>query len=636
MAFAYLTNTPIDKAKADYLKAISDAGFAAPAEAVKTAESCGRVTAEAVYAKICAPHYHACAMDGIALRASLTFGAGETTPVKLGKNGFVEVDTGDPLPEGCDAVVMIEDVVKNGDGTVSLYAAAAPWQHIRQIGEDVCAGEMILPSHSRITPSAIGAMLAGGVGEVKVLKRPVIGIIPTGDEVVPPSDSPKPGDVMEFNSSIFSSMTGEWGAESIVYPICPDRPEMLENALSRAIGECDIVLLNAGSSAGRDDYASMTIGALGDVLYHGLAIKPGKPAVLGLSGKKPVIGVPGYPVSGIIVIEEIVKDIVRQWYGTGVDTYEYVDAVLARPLVSGLKYKEYVRTRIGRVGDKYVASPLNRGAGVVSSFMKADGIITVPQGTEGFEAGESVNVRLLRSKTEIDNTIVVIGSHDPLLDELSDMLHAKNPELYMSSTHVGSMGGIMAARRCENHAAGIHLLNEEDGTYNIAALKKFFPNGGVKLVECVGRTQGLMLQKGNPKGIRSFADIAGKDVSYVNRQKGSGTRILADYLCRKYSLSVKNIYGYDREELTHTSVAAQIANMSGDAGMGIYSAAKLYGLDFLPICTETYDLLIPDYAFETENVQKLIEALGSDEFRARIERLGGYTLDRPGRVKLEL
>ena len=301
-------------------------------------------------------------------------------------------------------------------------------------------------------------------------------------------------------------------------------------------------------------------------------------------------------------------------------------------MVSGLKYEEFVRVRMGYVGDRLMASPLSRGSGVVSSFMKADGILEVPQGVEGYEAGSEVEVRLLCPVSKLENTVVTIGSHDPLLDELADLMHLEDSSVYMSSAHVGSMGGIMAVRRGEAHVAGCHLLDTETGEYNVSFMKKYFPHGGVRLVRCVGRQQGLMVQKGNPLQIRECADIAGEKVRYVNRQKGSGTRILTDYLCKQNNLQVDAIYGYDREELTHNSVAVQIVSGSADAGMGIYSAAKLYDLDFIPICIEEYDLLISDHAWETPQVQKMLEILKSDAFREKILALGGYTLENPGEI----
>ena len=630
MSFQYLTNVPLDQARREYRGRLCEQGFGPEAETIPVQEACGRVTAAPVYAHICAPHYPASAMDGIALDAKLTFGASETTPVTLGEGDFVMVDTGDPIPDGCDTVVMIEDVIRQEDGTVRLYAPSAPWQHIRQIGEDICAGEMILASHTSISPSAIGAMLAAGVLEVSVLRRPVVGIIPTGDEIVPPTADPKPGDIVEFNSSIFSAMLIQWGAVPKTFPAVPDRREAIRDAVGAALEQCDIVLLNAGSSAGREDYSAAVIHELGEVLCHGIAMKPGKPAILGYQGKKPILGVPGYPVSGILVLTELLRPLIDDWFRAAPASDAYREATLSRAVVSGLKYQEFVRVRLGQVGGRLMASPLSRGSGVVSSFMQADGILEIPQGTEGFTAGSRVQVRLLRPEKELENTLVAIGSHDPLLDEAADLLHLAEPALYMSSTHVGSMGGVMAVRRGETHIAGVHLLDERDGSYNTTFIKRYFPNGGVRLVECVGRTQGLMLPAGNPRGIRSLEDLTREGLRYVNRQKGSGTRILIDYLCKTHGLDPAKIYGYDREEFTHTSVAAQIAAGTADAGMGIYSAAQLYNLDFLPICMEQYDLLIPDAAFDTPMVQRLLNVLQSDAFRMRLEALGGYRLERPG------
>lgn len=632
MGFAYLTNVPLEQARREYLELLEHQGFEPQTQVIPVYESCGRVTAEAVYAHICAPHYTASAMDGVAVCARDTFGATETTPVTLHPEQFTVLDTGDPVPEGRDAVIMVEDLVKNEDGSITIHAAAAPWQHIRQIGEDVCAGEMILPGHMTVTPAAIGAMIAGGVLELRVIRRPVVGIIPTGDEIIPPCTDPRPGDILEFNGSIFSAMVRQWGAEPVVYPIVPDDFDRIKAMVEKASDQCDMVILNAGSSAGREDFSAQVIRQLGQVLYHGIAIKPGKPAILGCRGKTAILGVPGYPVSGIIVIEQFLKPLIEHWLKTPAQPEHYAQATLTRPVVSGLKYQEFVRVRMGAVGGRLMASPLSRGSGVVSSFMKADGILEVPQGLEGYEAGEEVTLRLLSPMEKLHNTLVVIGSHDPLLDELADMLHLGDPRLYMSSSHVGSMGGIMAIRRGEAHMAGCHLLDTADGTYNRSFIRKYFPKGDVKLISCVGRQQGLMVARGNPLNICSFADISRQGIRYVNRQKGSGTRILTDYLCSREKVEPSDVYGYTREELTHTSVAAQIACGSADVGMGIYSAAKLYDLDFIPICIEEYDLIIPDHAWDSPMVQQLLTILRSDAFREKILSMGGYTVDHPGQV----
>lgn len=634
MAFQFLTNIPLAEAREEYIQTMQGHGFAATEERIAVTASCGRVNAAPVYAAICAPHYNASAMDGIAVLAKDTFGATETTPVILSPAQYIVVDTGDALPDQYDAVIMVEDLVRMGDDSIKIHQAATPFQHIRQIGEDICQGEMILPSHTTISPAAIGSMLAGGVLEVFVLKKPVVGIIPTGDEIIAPCTTPKAGDIMEFNSAIFSSMVQQWGAEVKVYPICKDIFETIRDAVALATEECDIVILNAGSSAGREDFSVQVIGEIGEVLYHGIAIKPGKPAILAYKGPKVILGVPGYPVSGIIVIEEILKPLIELFTQQALATPIMQEATLSRPLVSSVKYEEFVRVRMGFVEGKHIASPLNRGAGVVSSFMKADGILTVPQGSEGYQAGAQVDIRLLQPLSKIENSLVAIGSHDPLLDELSDMVHLSHNKLYMISSHTGSMGGVMAVKRREAHIAGVHLLDEHDGSYNISFVKKFFPQGGVRLIEVTGREQGFMVAKGNPKGITCIDDLYKDGISFVNRQKGSGTRILFDFLNKKTGRDAKEIYGYGREEFTHTSVAAQIALGSGDVGMGIYSAAKMFGLDFIPVCIERYDFLIPDYAYETPMVQGMLAILKSERFAEKLQAMGGYTLENPGQEYL--
>jgi putative molybdopterin biosynthesis protein len=632
MPFEYLTNVPLETAREAYLQRLAENGLAPACETIPVQNAAGRITSGPVYARINAPHYNACAMDGIALDARLTYGAGETTPVFLTREQYVPGDTGDPLPEGCDAVIMIEDVVENETG-VTLYHASAPWQHIRQIGEDICAGEMLLPSYSEITPAAIGALIAGGVLEVSVVKKPLIGIIPTGAEIIPPTEAPDTGEILEFNSYIFTAMLRDWGAETITFPIVKDDLSRIKDVIGTALEKCDAVILNAGSSAGREDYSTQAIGEVGEVLYHGLAIKPGKPAILGLRGKKPILGVPGYPVSGIIVVEEILKPIVERLTRKKVKSAPCADAVLSKAVVSSLKYQEFVRVRLGYVEGRLIASPLNRGSGVVSSFMKADGILEVPQGLEGHCSGAAVKVRLLRPLSELKRNLVMIGSHDPLLDELSDIMRRTAGGCSMTSSHVGSLGGILAVRRGEAPAAGTHRLDEDTGSYNSSFVKKYFPNGGVRLVECVKRSQGFILAKGNPLHIEGLKDLIRPNIRYVNRQKGSGTRVLFDYLCRKEGVDTKAIYGYEHEEYTHTSVAALIASGSADAGLGIYSAARMYDLTFLPVCDEQYDLLIPDFAWDTELVQQLLQTLQSSEFAARLERLGGYILENPGSVR---
>lgn len=624
MKHNYLNNTEINEAKEKFFTAVKAAGLAYRTEEISTLLSHGRILSEAVYAKICSPHYNASAMDGIAVSAEDTYGACETEPVVLPPEKYTVVDTGDPIPDGADAVVMVEDITEDENGNVKLIAALHPWQNVRQVGEDICMGDMIAPTGTVVTPSLCGAFLAGGVTSVNVKKRPLFGIIPTGDEIVKPKENPEKGEIIEFNSAIFSSMLSEWNADSRVYDIVKDKKDLLAAAVSKAADECDAVLVLAGSSAGRDDYTSTIISQLGEVTVHGVAAKPGKPAVLGIIGSTPVAGLPGYPVSAIVVMEEFVKPLADIYYNRPAKKEETLSAVLSRRVVSSLKYKEYVRVSLGKLGDSFFAVPLPRGAGVITSFTKAAGILEISQNCEGIEAGEKVTVRLLKDKSEIENSLIITGSHDPIIDEISDILQKKGCGFSIISSHVGSMGALNAVKNGQAHMGATHLLDGESGIYNEAYVRKHFPDGGAVLVKGIGRVQGLMVRKGNPCGIKSFPDI--RNYTYVNRQRGAGTRVLCDYLLKKYGMSAEEIKGYRNEEFTHTAVAALIAAGNADAGMGIYSAAKMYGLDFIPICNEEYDFLVNENYIDSPMVSAFFEVLRSEEFRERLEEMGGYSV----------
>ena len=633
MAFEYLSNYPIDEARKIYLEALGKAGLKLRSETITTVNSLSRVTSQAVYAQISAPHYNACAMDGISLQAKVAYGASESTPITLTEKDFKWVNTGDPLPDEHDCVIMVEDVIQQED-SILIYSSATPWQNIRQIGEDISAGDMILTSYTRVTPAMQGALLAAGVLELEVFEIIHIGFIPSGNELVLPTGNPKPGDIIEFNSIIFKGMLEEWGCEVKVYPIVRDEQLAIQAALQEAAQASNLVILNAGSSAGRKDFATEAFKNVGTVVIHGIAIKPGKPAILGFLEKEkkivPMIGLPGYPVSGILIMEEIVNPVLNLMVHQAALEKQILHPTISRRLMSSLKYKEYVRAQLGEVGGKQIAVPLNRGAGVVSSFIKADGIIEIPQNVEGYEAGEVVDFWLLKDPRDIGQALVVTGSHDPMIDEIADLMKMKWPSSRLSSSHVGSMGGIMAVKRGEAHLGGIHLLDEASGTYNIPYLQKYFPGRNVILLRGVLRSQGLMVTAGNPKSIQGIKDLP--RLSYVNRQKGSGTRILLDYLLSTENVELASIHGYQREEMTHTAVAAAIAAGTADAGLGIFSAAKIYGLAFVPLWQERYDFLVLEDAIQQETMQQFREVLAGDVLKKRLLKLGGYTIENPGEI----
>ena len=631
MKYEYLTNTPVAQAIGMLKEQLTANGFCYKTETVKTADSLHRVTATAVYAKRSSPHYCSSAMDGIAVLAENTFGASESNPVTLNSDQFVRVDTGDVIPMNADSVIMIENVIENKDGSVRIYAAAVPWQHIRQIGEDVSMGDMLAPSFTELTPSLIGAFMAGGVLSFEAVRRPVCAIIPTGDEIVSAETTLGDGDIPEYNYAIFSAMLKQWGADSIIYETVPDHIELLKKAVTDAAEKADCVLVIAGSSAGRDDYTTTVLNECGSLVCHGVAMKPGKPTILGRIGNVPFFGLPGYPVSGITVMNTFVKPIIALLTKRILTELPTESAILSGKLISSLKYEESVRCRAAKIGDDFIAVPMRTSAGLVSGYSKSSALLSVAQNCEGYENESEIQIALRYPKWQLDTALMIVGSHDPLLDEVYDLMRKQENSCLVMSSHVGSMGGIMAVKRNQAHMGGIHLLDEESGTYNIPYLKKMFLNQKVYLIRGVGRLQGLIVKKGNPKNVTCLEQLTG-GISYVNRQKGSGTRILLDYLLNRNHIDSSTIYGYEREEYTHTAVAAMVASDSADVGMGIYSAAKIYDLDFIPLWNEHYDLLVSEYAFDQPCVKLFLDVLRSHELKDRLTKLGGYTVDGIGEI----
>ena len=635
----FLNDVPLDQALEGFFTALDEIGALDPNPGVELplSQAQGRITARPVWALTSSPHYDAAAMDGAAVRAADTSGATETSPVNLtiGAQAIL-VDTGDPMPAGYNAVVMIEHLHRVDDNTLQVSAPVPPWQHVRPLGEDLVATELVLPENHQIRPVDLGACAAAGLTQLHVRRRPRVAVLPTGNELVPPGTAPlKPGDVVEFNSLMISGMIDSWGGEGVALPSAPDEYETIKSAVSSGLSEFDMVIVNAGSSAGTEDYTASVVEDLGRLLVHGVAVRPGHPVVLGMAEGKPIIGLPGYPVSAVLTAELFVKPLIERWLGRPTEARPTVTAELTRKVLSPLGEDEYLRVKLGRVGDRMVATPLQRGAGVIMSLVRADGIAQIPRFSEGLDAGSRVEVQLLRPLGEVQNTIVAIGSHDLTLDLIASHLSRRQPGPGLSSSHVGSLGGLIALRRGEAHIAGCHLLDEATGEYNVSYIQRYLPSVPLVLMNLVGRVQGLIVPTGNPKGIRSLEDLGRPGVVFVNRQRGSGTRVLLDYKLAGMSLDAEGISGYDREEYSHLAVAAAVASGSADTGLGILSAARALGLDFLPLLTERYDLVVPREHFDSGLLQPLINLLQDSEFRREVESLGGYDTGDMGKTMWE-
>lgn len=687
MMTVYLHDIPMPEAQARLEKALREAGLwqMLGAETISLDENAlGRTLAAPLWARLSSPHYHASAMDGFAVRAGDTSGAGPTTPLTLraGRLGALRddtqacyLDTGDPLPPGFDSVIPIENVEaldENGQLTddlrspaaIRIRAAVAPWTHVRPLGEDIVATELVLPAGHILRPVDLGAIAAAGYTQIEVVRKPRVAILPTGSELVALGSALKPGDILEYNSLVMAAQVIEMGGLPNRFPITPDDFDLICNRVQEAAQEHDLVLLNAGSSAGSEDFSARVVETLGTLLVHGVAVRPGHPVILGMLNRQssipnhqssisnhqsaisnhqssiPIIGVPGYPVSAALTVELFVEPLLARWLGRPARQLPTVSAQMTRKLASPGGDDDYVRVVAGRVSDKLLAAPLSRGAGVITSLVRADGLVLLPRGSQGVEAGQTVTVQLYRSLADLDHTLFCIGSHDMTLDLMAQFLATRGRRLV--SANVGSLGGLVALKHGEAHLAGSHLLDPKSGEYNVSYIRQYLPGIKVRVVTLAGREQGLIVRRGNPKGIKGLEDLSrprvgkeAEDVRFVNRQRGAGTRVLLDYHLALKGIAAESIIGYNQEEYTHLGVAAAVASGRADCGLGIPAAAKALDLDFIPLFQERYDLVIPKQHAESDLLRPLFDLLAEAEFRAAVAALPGYDVSMMGNLVLE-
>jgi putative molybdopterin biosynthesis protein len=629
----YLEDIPMDEAHARLQAALEQRGKASPlpGERVSLDEALGRVTAEPVWAKISSPHYHASAMDGYAVRAADTLGATETRPVRLRvPEQALPVNTGAPFGEQYDAVIMIENTQPVGEDQIEIRAPVAPWQHVRMMGEDMVATELILPANHKLRPHDLGAIAGCGHTDVLVRRRPRVAILPTGSELVPPGDQPKPGAVIEYNSIVLGAQVREAGGEFTRWAALPDDADAIRAAILAATAEHDLVLVLAGSSAGSRDFTARVVRETGTLLVHGVAVRPGHPVIMGVVNDVPVIGVPGYPVSAALTGEIFIRPLLYGWLGQMVPRYERIKATLTRKIVSPTGDDDFVRVTVGQVGARTLVTPLARGAGVITSLVRADGLLHVPRFSEGLDIGSEVEVLLYRAPEDIARTVVVVGSHDPMLDLLGQYLAVRFPGYRLASANVGSLGGLVAQKRGEAHLSGTHLLDPDTGEYNVAYIRRTLGDMAVHVVTFAHREQGLIVAPDNPLNIRSLGDLP--RIRYVNRQRGAGTRVLLDYELAQRGIEPDQVEGYEREEYTHLAVAAAVASGSADAGMGIRNAAMALNLGFIPVTHERYDLVIPAALVDLPMIQHVLALLADEEFRTAVTAQPGYDVAAMGQV----
>jgi putative molybdopterin biosynthesis protein len=652
----YLQDIPLDEAwrrLADALKAL---GRWQPFEGedIPVAEALGRVTAQPIWAKVSSPAYHASAMDGYAVRAEDTASANDTQPLQLKLGTQAQyVDTGDPLPGWADAVIMIEHVQPIGDDVIEIRAPIAPWTAVRPLGEDMVATELVLPANHVLRPVDLGALAGSGHASVNVRRKPRVAVIPTGTELITVEQAARsgvrPGDIIEYNSIVLAAQVEQWGGVATRYPIVIDDFEQIKAAVQDAASKYDLVLINAGSSAGSEDFTARVVQELGTLLVHGIAVRPGHPVILGTikadsnnqKSEVPIVGVPGYPVSAALTGEIFVEPLIARWLGVPGHQKPVVSGQITRKLLSPMGEDEWVRVTAGKVGERIVAAPLSRGAGVITSLVRADGIVRIPRFSEGVNTGEAVSIELYTDPAEIDRTIVHIGSHDLTLDLLAQHLAEmtsdsptpdRSAQRRFVSAHAGSLGGLIALRRGEAHLAGSHLLDPETGEYNFAYIRQYLPNVPVVVVTLLRREQGLIVAAGNPKNIASLSDLARPEVRFVNRQRGAGTRVLLDYRLSQLGIAPDAVNGYAREEYTHLAVAAAVQSGAADCGLGVRAAARALNLDFVSVEWERYDFVIPQQFYESELLQPLLTLIRGEAFRQVVGQLEGYDPSPMGTV----
>ncbi len=602
MSRRYLNLTPLSDALTAMRRAFPPLNHT---ETVPLRLSVGRVTAEPLYAEYSIPQADIATFDGYAVRSEDTLGAQDQRPLPLANSA--RINTGEILPPSFDAVVMVEDTWDEG-GETWIRRSAAPWQHVRHAGEDIRAGELVLPKGHQIRPFDTGALATYGITRLRV-RSVRVGIIPTGSDLVPLGVVPAPGQTVETNTLMAEAYLTRMGATCHRYEIVPDDPDLIREALLDATAENDVVILSAGSSAGSRDYSSDVIGALGEIVFHGIAVRPGKPVLLARIDGKPVLGMPGYPVAAQTILREVVGELLS-WWGLSPVQGEQLDVRLSRKLTSDIGFDEFIPVSVGRVDDICWATPHPRGGGIQMAVVRANGYLHVPAGREGIGAGEEVRVRLTVSPERIAHTLICTGTRYPALNELGNCL--SDAGYLLHCCNASTMGAVLALRAKACHAASV-CIPETETAWNEQVLR-YLP--GVDLLRVqVARTElGIASKEALDAG-------AVESLRFVNRPKGSAARVFLDAWLEGQGIDLARVVGYDHEVRTPGAVAAAIENGFADAGVCPTDTARKAGLRCTPLGYETCDLLIREELAGDDGVTDLIRVARSPEFQERLRSL---------------
>ena len=616
-----------------------------PTQDVNLENSVGRYLAEDIVSTIDVPGFDRATMDGFAVKAQDTFGANEVIPKSLkliggvepgevpgfviGKEEASEIATGAALPIGSNAVVMVE-YTKASEGKVEILSAVTPGENVMAAGSDIMSGELLLRRGQLITSREVGVLAALGKKTVNVLGSPRVAIISTGNELVPPGSILRSAKIFDINACALSAAVQECGGTPIMFGIAADDEDSIQNLLRRALGEVDLVLTSGSTSAGRKDLLPKIISSLEgcQVIANGLAVKPGKPALAAAVLGKPLFALPGNPTSALMVFHSVVKPTIRILAGMSSETKEpSIEAKLAFKTFSVRGRQELLPVHL--VADEsgcYLAYPTLSGSGAVTSFALADGFLKIPADRDIMAKGETVQVQLFSPNIELPD-LVIIGSHCIGIDILLRVISKKRTRFSAKTINVGSVGGLHAVKKGEADLGGIHLLDERSGDYNIPFIKRYALEERTVLIRGYSREQGLIVQKGNPKSIHTFEDLLRPGITFINRNAGSGTRILIDMhlaaAARKKGTPIEQltekIVGYDVEAKSHGAVASAVSQGRVDVGFGIRTVAEQQGLEFIQYGNERFDFLVSRNRMDKPSVALFLNTLRSDEFKRSLK-----------------
>ncbi|MFH1453059.1 MAG: molybdopterin biosynthesis protein [Armatimonadota bacterium] len=631
-----LALVPLDEAQERWSSEIDfkDCAKLAPEEKIKVEDSLDRITAENVMAKVSYPHFFMSGIDGIAVSSVLTYNASPATPVqlKMGEAGYF-VDNGRQLPAGCDAVIPIERVKFHSLELIEITDKVTPWENIRPIGQEVAKQEIIIPKNSRIRSFDIGAMLSSGVDKIKVRKKPKIGIISVGDNLIPPGDTLEPGSLYESTSYILSNIIKDHGALSGIYSISQENLEDLNKIVSKAVEKEDMVIIIAGCARGTNLVADLMLKA-GELAVFGTCMKPGQSVCAGFISDKCVIGVPHFPFSAYIAFESFILPVILRMQGVSAASKEKANAVLASIVNSPIGIDEFIRVQLVNVGTKMIAVPMSRGAELLMSLVKADGMLKISSEISKINAGSIVEVDLLTNRANIDKNLIMMGTYDFIWQIIRNLIYKLGHKVNLHTYNIGSRQGLKALKDGLNHFSGIHMFDSKSGEFNTPFVKDYLDDVPVIMVNLFNRLIGLVVKQGNPKNINGFEDLIREDVKFVNRNVGSGTRSIFDHALMKSGIGSQQISGYNEEINNHMAAAQVIASSSADAALGIYMSAKALDLDFIPVeaMTERYDIVIPKKFLNDHKIQVLLHLLNSKSFKKEVKDLKGYDFSNIGKV----